>query len=69
MKLQVNKLVKTLEFIGFFALFSIMMISYANAENQYVFKSNTNDQMKIALTFDDGPHPRKTEKILKFGLE
>lgn len=64
MKLQVNKLVKTLEFIGFFALFSIMMISYANAENQYVFKSNTNDQMKIALTFDDGPHPRKTEKIL-----
>ena len=64
MKLQVNKLVKTLEFVGLFALFSLMMISYANAENKYVFKSNTNDQMKIALTFDDGPHPRKTEKIL-----
>lgn len=64
MKSQISKIAKTLVFIGCLAIFSALTIIYANAENQYVFKSNSNDQMKIALTFDDGPHPRKTERIL-----
>ena len=29
----------------------------------YMIK-NYPDEKKIAITFDDGPHPRKTEKIL-----
>ena len=38
-----------------------------------VYYNNKNDQMKIALTFDDGPHPRYTPKILdildKYGIK
>lgn len=30
-----------------------------------VFASHENSQMKIALTFDDGPHPRYTDEILE----
>lgn len=29
-----------------------------------IYRKNENDYMKIALTFDDGPHPRYTPKIL-----
>ncbi len=29
-----------------------------------VYGGSNNDEMKIALTFDDGPHPKYTEKIL-----
>ena len=34
------------------------------ATNNIVFKSNSDQGKKIALTFDDGPHPRNTPKIL-----
>lgn len=41
------------------------------AENT-VYRSNPNAGMKLALTFDDGPHPTYTEKILdilaKYGV-
>ncbi len=30
-----------------------------------VYNSNVNESKKIALTFDDGPHPRNTPEILK----
>ena len=29
-----------------------------------IYRKNENEYMKIALTFDDGPHPRYTEQIL-----
>ncbi len=42
-------------------------------ENQTVYSSNANNGNKIALTFDDGPHPKMTPKILdllnKYGIK
>ncbi len=37
----------------------------SSSENTDVYRSNKNDFMKIALTFDDGPHPRYTPQILE----
>ena len=34
------------------------------AANKPVYNSNVNEGKKIALTFDDGPHPRNTPEIL-----
>ena len=34
-----------------------------NKDNIYVHK--TNDENRISLTFDDGPHPKKTKEILE----
>ena len=31
----------------------------------HIIKDNLNDHMKIAITFDDGPHPKETIKILE----
>lgn len=45
---------------------------YCQASKQVYF-NNKNNQMKIALTFDDGPHPRYTPQILdildKYGIK
>lgn len=45
---------------------------YCRASKQVYF-NNKNNQMKIALTFDDGPHPRYTPQILdildKYGVK
>lgn len=49
------------------ALFIIFMISVTpinSKESNIVFSKNKEATKKIALTFDDGPHPRYTEKIL-----
>lgn len=37
----------------------------ASSINKSVYKSNEKESKKIALTFDDGPHPRNTPEILK----
>ena len=37
----------------------------AICNNKPVYNSNLNEEKKIALTFDDGPHPRNTPEILK----
>lgn len=37
----------------------------AICNNTPVYNSNFNEEKKIALTFDDGPHPRNTPEILK----
>lgn len=42
--------------------FSVFAEKQNNLSDQYYFKRN--NENKIALTFDDGPHPRYTEKIL-----
>ena len=48
--------------------FLVNVLSVAASENtedkNNVIKNNSNSQMKIAITFDDGPHPRETDKIL-----
>ena len=42
-------------------------------ENKTVYSSNSKSNNKIALTFDDGPHPKITPKILdllsKYGIK
>ena len=63
MRFKKVKILKALVFIGLFTLLSILLMCYANAENKLVFKSNGNNQMKIAITFDDGPHPVNTKEI------
>ena len=43
----------------------ICLANYAYAsKNSPVYKSSENESNKIAITFDDGPHPRNTKKIL-----
>ena len=64
MKYNISKWRKTGIFIGFLLILSLLFAFFTDAENQLVFKSNTNNQNKIAITFDDGPHPRKTKEIL-----
>ena len=44
--------------------FSILEISTAAENSSIVFSKNEDATKKIALTFDDGPHPRYTERIL-----
>ena len=46
------------------ALVVLLMISMTNNDNRTVYNSNAKNQNKIALTFDDGPHPKITLKIL-----
>ena len=38
--------------------------NYRSNSDEDIYHSNKNDYMKIALTFDDGPHPRYTAQIL-----
>ena len=38
---------------------------YSERPNIPVYNSNVKEGKKIALTFDDGPHPKNTEKILE----
>lgn len=53
-----------------YILFSILFISFlmptVYSQNEYgrVYCKSTETVKKVALTFDDGPHPRYTEKIL-----
>ena len=46
-----------------FAL-SMISISAASGDKIQVYRKIKNDSKKIALTFDDGPHPRYTPQIL-----
>ena len=64
MKYKNLKVIKTLVFIEVFIISILLLAIFTNAENKLVFKSNSNTQMKIAITFDDGPHPKNSKKIL-----
>lgn len=52
----------TLVFCLFLNKSNIFAVSNSNST---VYKSNSQESKKIALTFDDGPHPRYTSKILE----
>ncbi len=47
----------------FFIVLSFILPCYAT-EDANVYRCHENSSMKIALTFDDGPHPRYTPMIL-----
>ena len=61
---------KTL-FCSFFAVFFsvlclLRLLAFAvGAEGNVVYRSTQSDTMKIAITFDDGPHPTLTPQILE----
>lgn len=55
-------------FSAFLALYLVIFLCVSvKAEENYqmVYRCNENCKNKIALTFDDGPHPKQTERILK----
>lgn len=52
-----------------FSTTPFLLSAYADSSQEYdhsdVYRKNENQYKKIALTFDDGPHPRITPKILE----
>jgi len=52
-----------------FSTTPFLLSAYAYSDKEYdhsdVYRNNENQYKKIALTFDDGPHPRITPKILE----
>ena len=48
---------------GIIALSAIFSIT-SSAEDNNIYTKVSNDDMRIALTFDDGPHPVRTPEIL-----
>ena len=55
--------------IEIFLISTILLTNYIFSSNLTtnvpVYNCNAKEKRKIALTFDDGPHPRKTPEILK----
>ena len=48
-------------------IFAVLITAFpVNAQegNRAVYSSNSKEKKKIALTFDDGPHPKNTPKII-----
>jgi peptidoglycan/xylan/chitin deacetylase (PgdA/CDA1 family) len=46
------------------AIFTIMPLSVGATDAAPVIRAGSDESPRIALTFDDGPHPKKTDKIL-----
>ena len=42
----------------------VLLLPIMSEEEKRVYNSKSNSEMKIALTFDDGPHPSQTKRIL-----
>lgn len=55
-----------------FSILSFCALPYAYAAEDKVYRSAPTEKKRIALTFDDGPHPKYTPKILdcleKYGI-
>ena len=47
-----------------FSIVVVFLLSMTKYDNKTVYSSNNQNIKKIALTFDDGPHPKITPKIL-----
>lgn len=70
-----QRIIKIL-FSLYFSLATLVLCfidAYAERPNTPVYNSNIKEGKKIALTFDDGPHPRNTPEILEildeFGIK
>ncbi|WP_455544409.1 polysaccharide deacetylase family protein [Intestinibacter sp.] len=49
----------------FFLVNTPLIMAYKKIDNKdNIIKNNLNNNMEIAITFDDGPHPKETSKIL-----
>ena len=56
---------KTTIFTVLLFIVSTSLVVAIDTRDNNIIKSNSNDNMKIAITFDDGPHPKETDKILE----
>ena len=59
-----QKLKKAISFVFAVILSAMLPLEILAVTNKPVYNSNINETKKIALTFDDGPHPRNTPEIL-----
>ena len=61
-----NKIAKciTASFLCFILMSTFTVRSYAYGKCDKVYRKGQDSNMRIALTFDDGPHPRYTKMIL-----
>ena len=50
---------------NFISVFYLSTFATNDREDQEIYHKKENDYMKIALTFDDGPHPRYTPQIIE----
>ena len=49
----------------FFLVNAPLILAYKNIDDKdNIIKNNSDNSKEIALTFDDGPHPKETAKIL-----
>ncbi|MBU5334835.1 polysaccharide deacetylase family protein [Intestinibacter bartlettii] len=49
----------------FFLVNTPLIMAYKKIDDKdNIIKNNSNNNMEIAITFDDGPHPKETNKIL-----
>ncbi len=57
----------------FLTVIVVVLLVPVSVSAEQVYGCASNDEMKIALTFDDGPHPRVTNQILdvlsKYGVK
>ena len=51
--------------INISSCFIVVRATDTTSKDADIYHKNENDYMKISLTFDDGPHPRYTPKILE----
>ncbi|MEF9991391.1 MAG: polysaccharide deacetylase family protein [Romboutsia sp.] len=58
-----NKNILTILLITMILFLSQSLSSYANEDDVFI-KNGSRDKKIIALTFDDGPHPKETDKVL-----
>ena len=54
----------SLTFMIFALIISISTTSYAKDDEEVFIKNGSREKKLIALTFDDGPHPKETDKVL-----
>ncbi|QJA08879.1 polysaccharide deacetylase family protein [Romboutsia sp. CE17] len=54
----------SLTFMIFVLIISISTTSYAKDDEEVFIKNGSREKKLIALTFDDGPHPKETDKVL-----
>lgn len=54
----------SITFMIFVLIISISTTSYAKDGEEVFIKNGSREKKLIALTFDDGPHPKETDKVL-----
>lgn len=64
MQINLSKTKKIIGLIILLLLITVTMVYYYMFEYKVIYKINTKDK-RVALTFDDGPDPRFTPKVLE----